>query len=1048
MHTPVDPKVNFPQLEEAVLTFWQEKEIFQQSLQNRAGAKAFIQYDGPPFATGLPHYGHLIQSALKDSFPRYKTMRGFYVERRFGWDCHGLPVEYEVEKELGVAGKMAIEAYGVAKFNEACRNIVLRYADEWQHTINRMGRWVDFNNDYKTMTPNYMESIWWVFKQLWDKDLIEEGAYILPYCPRCSTPLSNHELTMGGYKEVTDQTATVRFALLDRPNTYFMAWTTTPWTLPSNIGIAVGPAIDYVEVSELATGDRYILATKRVSAYFADETLYKVVAKYKGEQLAGLRYQPLMPYFAHLASEGGFAVHCAEYVGADDGTGMVHLANGFGEEDYNALKGTGLPTICPIDEACQFTAEIADYAGRVAKECDKDILKRLRAEGKLVRQEGHSHNLPHCWRCSSPLIYRAISSWFIKVPQIIPQMLKANEEITWIPDHIKEGRFGKWLAGARNWAISRNRYWGNPLPVWRCISCSQTEVMGSRADLTAKSGQTPDDLHSHYIDGITYPCSCGGEMKRIPEVFDCWFESGAMPFAQQHYPFANADALDKFFPADFIVEGIDQTRGWFYTLTVLAVALFDKPAFKMCLTTGLVLAGDGQKMSKSKNNYTNPLEIIAQYGADATRLYLQSSKLSQGDDLKFVDDGVKEMIKTLLLPLWSAYSFYVTYANIDKIKGEKLTILPPHQLDQWILAQTNSLIFTIEEQMDNGNIASAIGALSVYLDLLNNWYIRRSRRRFWKSDNDDDKIMAYNTLYTVLHTFTLVAAPLMPFLTETIYGNLRTSDEPQSVHLCNWPILNKAFNNNGLLKEMELVMQVVTMGHALRSSHNLKNRMPLAKVFVVSRNAVQREVLKRMQAVVLEELNVKALEVLEQEDGLVEYSMKANFKVLGKILGADMKVVATRIEQVPASDIVRLLHNEVITITFAGQTHQQLELELAHVIVQRHQKENFKAINEGDLTVALDAQLTPELMLEGAMRDLVRAIQSLRKERGLEVTDRIELSLRGDDYLQVLLNKYEAFILGETLGVKIHLTDQTTSQAVAVSLGEHEVYFDITKAQG
>ncbi len=1047
MYKPVDPKVSFPALEEAVLAFWQEKETFAQSLKNRQGAKAFIQYDGPPFATGLPHYGHLIQSALKDSFPRYKTMQGFYVERRFGWDCHGLPVEYEVEKELGVAGKMGIEAYGVPKFNEACRSIVLRYADEWQHTINRMGRWVDFKNDYKTMNPNYMESIWWVFKQLWDKDLIEEGAYILPYCPRCSTPLSNHELTMGGYKEVTDQTGTVRFALLERPNTYFMAWTTTPWTLPSNVGLAVGPEIDYVELHELASGDRYILAANRVSAYFADETLYKVEAQYKGAQLAGLRYEPLMPYFAHLASEGAFAVHCAEYVGADDGTGMVHLANGFGEDDYNALKGVGLPTICPIDEACQFTAEVSDYAGRFVKECDKDILKRLKAEGKLIKQEGYLHNYPHCWRCSSPLIYRAISSWFVKVPQIIPQMLKANEAITWIPDHIKEGRFGKWLAGARNWAISRNRYWGNPLPVWRCASCGKTEVMGSRSDLTAKSGQTPDDLHSHHIDGITYACPCGGEMKRIAEVFDCWFESGAMPFAQQHYPFENADALDKFFPADFIVEGIDQTRGWFYTLTVLAVALFDKPAFNMCLTTGLVLASDGQKMSKSKNNYTNPLEIIGQYGADATRLYLQSSKLSQGDDLKFVDDGVKDMIKTLLLPLWSAYSFYITYANIDEVQGEILNTLPTHQLDQWILAQTNRLIATVEEAMDNGNIASAIGTLSGYLDLLNNWYIRRSRRRFWKSDNDDDKMMAYNTLYTVLHTFALVAAPLMPFLTETIYGNLRIANEPESVHLCNWPTVNAVFNNDTLLAEMELVMQVVTMGHALRSSHNLKNRMPLAKVFVVSRNAAVRAVLKKMEAVVLEELNVKALEVLAQEDGLVSYSMKANFKVLGKILGPDMKVAAACIEQVPMCDIVRLLNNETVTITFAGQTHQQLALMLEHVIVQRHQKENLKAMNEGEITVALDAALTDDLILEGAMRDLVRAIQSLRKERGFEVTDRIELTLSGDDYLKTLLHQYEEFILSETLGLKTHITEHSVPDAVLVSLGEHEARLDIAKMQ-
>lgn len=1030
MYSPVDSKVNFPEEELKVLDFWKKNNIFKKSISQRAGAEDFVFYDGPPFATGLPHFGHFIPSTIKDIIPRYKTMKGMKVERRFGWDCHGLPVENLIEKELGLNSKTDIEKYGVDKFNEKCRESVLRYVNEWKGTITRLGRWVDFEHDYKTMNPDYMESIWWVMKSLWDKGLLYEGHYILPYCPRCSTVLSNHELNLGGYKDVHDPAITIRFKVtkagpkasdkeMENGSTYFIAWTTTPWTLPSNLGLTMGPDIDYVKVKD---GDEYyILAEARLGAYYKNPEELDIVWKKKGSELEGSRYEPLFPYFASLAvnedgSEGAFRVFTADFVSTEDGTGIVHTAPGFGEDDNKVFKGTGVPTVCPVDAECKFTKEVPDYAGRFVKECDKDIIERLKQEGKLVKKEQILHSYPHCWRCSSPLIYRGVGSWFVAVEKIKPSLLKANSQITWQPPHIKEGRFGKWLEGARDWAISRNRYWGNPLPIWKCPDCGKTICVGSREELKQLSGIYPEDLHKHFVDKITIPCDCGGIMKRIPEVLDCWFESGSMPYAQNHYPFENKEYFEKHFPADFISEGLDQTRGWFYTLTVLAAALFDKPAFKNCIVNGLVLASDGKKMSKSLRNFTDPNEVINKFGSDALRLFLIHSSVVRADDLKYSDDGVRDVLKGILIPLWNSYSFYVTYANIDGISPEKAPENPSNPLDRWILSSAQKLIKNVTEALDAYDLSRAVDPIISFIDELNNWYIRRSRRRFWRSENDNDKNEAYGSLYTVLKILTKVAAPFIPFVTENIYQNLRQENEPESVHLCDYPVYDSSYRDEELEFKMDTVQKAVSMGRSLRYQFNLKIRQPLRSVELVTRNPKEKSVLLEMEDSIREELNVKNVVFHEKEDELVEYRAKANFRVLGKELGGLMGEAAGKIQSLGQNEILSILDGGVLSLDIGDRT---VELTEDKIIVDRLEKEHLKVLNEGTLTVGLDTLLTKELIQEGQVRDLIRGIQNLRKEKGLDVTDRIRLFVSGTKSMKEGFESFNEFISSETLASEI-----------------------------
>ncbi|MCQ2597928.1 MAG: isoleucine--tRNA ligase [Treponema sp.] len=1047
MYSPVDPKVDFPKQEEEVLKFWEKNDTFKKSVSQREGSEEFVFFDGPPFATGLPHFGHFIPSTIKDIIPRYQTMKGKKVDRRFGWDCHGLPVENLIEKELGINSKHEIEEMGVDKFNEACRASVLKYTSEWRKTITRMGRWVDFDRDYKTMNPEFMESIWWVAKSLWDKNLIYEGQYILPYCPRCSTVLSSHELAQG-YKDKQDPAVTIRFKVKSLPasigdndleNTYFIAWTTTPWTLPSNLGLCMGPEVEYVKLKDKSDGTNYIFAKARVSAYFKNEADYEILWTHKGAELIDATYEPLFPYFADLADpkvceeksgqkceKGAFRMFNADYVSTEDGTGIVHIAPAFGEEDNKVFRGSGVPNVQPLDAECKFTKEVPEYAGVFVKDADKDIMDRLKKEGKLVKRETVNHQYPHCWRCSSPLIYRGIGSWFVKVQDHHDALLRANSQIKWQPSHIKEGRFGKWLAGSRDWAVSRNRYWGNPIPIWRCDDpeCKHTLCVGSRQELKDLSGIYPEDLHKQFVDKITIPCpKCKGIMHRIPEVFDCWFESGSMPYGQQHYPFENKEFFESHFPANFISEGLDQTRGWFYTLTILASHLFDKPAFQNCIVNGLVLAEDGRKMSKSLKNYTDPVEAINMFGADALRLFLIHSAVVKADDLRYSDTGVREVLKNILIPLWSGYSFFVQYANIDGVTctGHEFdSKLPENPLDRWILSVTQKMVKDVTAALDDYDLSAAIDPLIAFIDQINNWYIRRNRRRFWKSGNDNDKLEAYASLYYALKTFCKCAAPVIPFITETMYQNFKTSDDKDSVHLCDYPVYNEKMRDEALEFRMNTVQKAVSMGRSLRNQFNLKNRQPLASCQLVTRNLEERAVLSDMQDTIAEELNVKQVVFHDKEDELVEYKAKANFKVMGKELGPKMKAAAAIIQTLTSEQIEQVLNGNALVIDVEGQN---VELAEEKLIVERIEKENLKVVNEGTLTVALDTKVTDELKKEGYVRDLIRGIQNLRKESGFNVTDRISLTVSGDADLKEAYNTFTEMISGEVLAEKAAWTD-------------------------
>jgi isoleucyl-tRNA synthetase len=1049
LYRPVDPKVSFPKMEEKVLAFWQENSIFEKSVSQRGAADEFVFYDGPPFATGLPHYGHFVPSTVKDVIPRYQAMKGHRVERRFGWDCHGLPVEYEMEKELGISGKAAIEAYGVAKFNEACRSIVLRYTREWRKVITRLGRWVDFDNDYKTMDLDYMESIWWVLSELWKKDLLYEGFYILPYCPRCSTVLSNHELNLGGYMDVSDPAVTVKFALEGEPNTYLLAWTTTPWTLPSNLGLALGADITYVKVKD--GEENYILAEERLPAYYKDPAAYTIVQRYTGRELAGRTYVPLFPFFASLKEKKAFRTWNGDFVTTEDGTGIVHIAPGFGEDDYNLLKGTGVPTICPVDDEAKFTADVPDWAGQFVKDADKSIIRKLKDEHKLVRHDSITHSYPHCWRCKSPLIYRAVSEWFVSVEKIKKDMLAANDQIAWVPDHLKGGRFGKWLENARDWAISRNRFWGNPIPVWRCEECKKTECIGSRAELEKKTGQKTTDLHKHFIDGLTWSCSCGGTMRRITEVLDCWFESGAMPYGQNHYPFENRERFEAHFPADFISESIDQTRGWFYTLVVLGAALFRKPTFRNVIVSGLILDSEGKKMSKSARNYTDPMTVIDTYGADAMRLYLVDSAILKAEDLRFAEPGVKEIVKNVILPLWNSYSFFVTYANIDAVtvggtptpEGGRISApaAPSNQLDRWILSEAERMVQEITAQMELYDLQKAAEVFVDFIDLLNNWYIRRSRRRFWRSGNDTDKQEAYQSLHAALMKLILVASPFLPFITEEMYANLKTPSQPQSIHLCDFPVYDPARRDPDLERRMKLTMKTVGMGRSLRTDYSLKIRQPLAALHLVTRDPAEKKILTEMTDLIMDELNVKTVVFRDNEDELVEYKAKANFRTLGKQLGGAMKAAAAQIDRLPLASIHSLLAGQGVPLEVDGKT---FTLTPEGVEILRIEKENLKVINDGSLTVALDPELTPALIEEGLVRDLVRAIQSQRKDTGLEVTDRIELKLFGSEALRAAVDHHREHLLSETLAVS--WTWEKAPDASEVDCGEEKCLVALKKA--
>jgi isoleucyl-tRNA synthetase len=1007
-------KESFPQREERILEFWRQKRIFEKSVEQRKLGRVFSFYDGPPFATGLPHYGHILAGTLKDVVPRYKAMQGYYVPRRFGWDCHGLPVENEIEKAKELSGAASIEEFGIGRFNEECRGIVFRYTKEWERTVNRMGRWVDFDNTYHTMDLSYMESVWWVFGQLYEKGLIYEGFKVMPFSAKLGTPLSNFEANLN-YKDVDDPSLTVTFPLVDEPETSLLVWTTTPWTLPSNLAIMAKKELEYVKVKELKSGRQYILAKACLPRYFKEAGEYEVVCSMGGGQLEKRRYQPILPYFSGRAQGNAFRVILEDSIAAEEGTGLVHSAPAFGEIDFFACAREGIELVCPVDHNGKFTSEVSDFAGMYVKDADKEIIKKLKQEQRVFHHGQVRHRYPFCWRSDTPLIYKAVRTWFVAVEKIKDKMLAANEQIRWVPEHIKEGRFGKWLENARDWAVSRNRYWGTPIPIWRNEE-GDIVVMSSIQDLEKRVGQPVKDLHRHFIDQLTF-IEKGKEFKRVPEVFDCWFESGSMPYAQDHYPFENQERFEKAFPADFIAEGLDQTRGWFYTLTVLAAALFDKPAFKNVIVNGIILAEDGAKMSKRLKNYPEPETVINQYGADAIRLYLLNSPAVYADDLRFSERGVELILRQVLIPLWNAFVFLSTYAKIYKWvpQAEKFPE-PKAEIDQWILSKLQELTKKVTEQMDTYQLSQVTEPIASFIDQLTNWYIRRNRARFWSEEANRDREEAFETLYTVLLKLSQITAPFIPFLSDEIYQQLKLPHHPESVHLTDFPQYQANLRREKLEKEMEAVQTIVSLGHALRKEHKLKVRQPLAQAHLITGNAEAFDALERQKHLIADELNVKEVVLEKDEAAFVHLIAKPNFRVLGKKVGKLMQAAQDAIGKFSQSQLSLLLEGKEVPLHLEGT---EIRLTSEDVTVERKVREGLVAATAHEMTVALNTALNEELLLEGLAREIVNKINTMRRDQGFAVTDRIAIELKTTERVKQAFEHYQDYILHEVLGTQV-----------------------------
>lgn len=993
---------DFPRQERETLEYWRRDGTFAASI--RADADEYVFYDGPPFANGLPHYGHLLTGFVKDVVPRYKTMRGLRVERRFGWDCHGLPAEVAAERELGLSGKKQILDLGVEKFNDFCRTSVLRYTKEWERYVTRQARWVDFDNDYKTLDLSYMESVMWAFKSLYDKGLIYEGFRVLAYCWRCETPLSNAETRQDdAYRDRTDPAVTVSFEL--ETGDRLLVWTTTPWTLPANFAVAVGRDIDYVVAER--DGQRYVLAKSRLAAY----PEFRAVSTLKGAELVGKRYRPPFDYLA--GTQNAFQIIDADFVTADDGTGVVHLAPAYGEDDQNACAAAGIPTVLTVDDGARFTAVVPDFHNMQVFDANEPIIAALKERGALVSREHYVHSYPHCWRCDTPLIYKAVSSWFVEVTKFRDRMVELNEQIDWVPERVRDGSFGKWLANAHDWSISRNRFWGSPIPVWKSDDPNypRVDVYGSLAELQRDFGVRPDDLHRPHIDGLTRPNpddpTGRSTMRRVPEVLDCWFESGSMPFAQVHYPFENKDWFERHYPSDFIVEYIGQTRAWFYTLHVMATALFDRPAFRTAVTHGVILGDDGRKASKSRRNFPDPELMFEEYGADAVRWSLVSSPLMRGGEGALTERAIRDAARQVLLPLWNSWHFFALYANADNYRAEFRTN-SPHVLDRYVLAKLSELTATMTRQLDGYDLSAACGELRLFLDALSNWYIRRSRTRFWRAEKD-----AFDTLYTVLETLTRLAAPLLPLLTERIWRGLTGR---RSVHLTDWPAALPT--DPALVSTMDAVREVCSAALNLRKKYGVRVRQPLASLTVTGPIS---DALVEFTDLIADEVNVKNVVLSATDDSAAELTV--NPRVLGPRLGPDVQRV---IKAVKAGDWT----SADGVVTAGGIALQDGEFEL-------RQQAADDAVAVGDGSVRLDVELTPELEVEGRARDLVRAVQNARRDAGLAVTDRIRLTIDGDAVTRSAVEAHRDLIAGETLAVEVTTRPaESTVISVAPTKGE------------
>ena len=1016
MYNKVDTNLNFVDREAEVLKFWKENDIANKCISNREGCDTFTFYDGPPTANGKPHIGHVLTRVIKDMLPRYQSMKGKKVLRKAGWDTHGLPVELEVEKLLGLDGKEQIEKYGIEPFIKKCRESVWKYKGMWEEFSDVVGFWADMEHPYITYENDYIESVWWALNEIWKKGLLYKGHKVVPYCPRCGTPLSSHEVAQG-YKDVKERSAMVKFKAKDEDNTYFLAWTTTPWTLPSNLGLVVNPEVDYVKVSY--EGQNLIMAEALVESVFANkEGEHPVLERFKGKALEYREYEPLYPYAEGKIKKKAFYVMCDGYVTTSDGTGIVHTAPAFGEDDARVCRAYDMPFVQFVDAKGNMT-EDTDWPGTFVKDADPLILDDLKAAGKLFKAPKFEHSYPHCWRCDTPSIYYARESWFIKMTAVKEQLIANNNTINWIPDAIGKGRFGEWLEHVQDWGISRNRYWGTPLNVWEC-SCGHQHSIGSIAELKSMSDNCPEDieLHRPYIDAVTIKCpECGGEMKRVPEVIDCWFDSGSMPFAQWHYPFENKEIFDERYPADFISEAVDQTRGWFYSLLAISTLLFDNASYKNVIVLGHVQDKDGKKMSKSKGNAVDPMDALRKHGADAIRWYFYENSAPWLPN-RFHDDAVQEGQRKFMGTLWNTYAFYVLYANIDnfdatkyELEYDKLSVM-----DKWLLSRLNTLIKAVDNNLANYKVTETAKVLQDFVDELSNWYVRRSRERFWGKDMNQDKINAYMTLYTALTTVVKLAAPMVPFITESIYRNLVCSVDdkaPISVHLCDFPVANEAFIDTELEAEMELVLEIVVLGRAARNASNIKNRQPIGNMYVKA----DRQLDDFFKEIVASELNLKAVSFKDDMEEYLSYSFKPQFKVLGPKVGKQIGEVKAALAGINGHAAKAELESTgKLKLTLKSG---EVELLPEDVDITMSQTEGFATQRYGNVTIALETTLSQELIEEGFVREIISKLQTMRKENGFQVVDHITVYAAGNDKLVDIMSRNEDFLKKVVLADKV-----------------------------
>ena len=1032
LYRPVDTAQSFPRLEEATLAWWKERRIFEKSMELRAGQPEWVFYEGPPTANGRPGAHHVLARIFKDIYPRYRTMKGNFVARKAGWDCHGLPVELEVEKRLGFQRKEEIETYGIARFNELCKASVAEYVDDWKRMTERIGFWIDLDEAYWTMNDTYIESVWWILTQFWKQGLLFQDYKVVPYCPRCGTALSSHELAMG-YQMVTDPSVYVRFPLLaadgspetrDGLSVSLLVWTTTPWTLVSNVAAAVGPDIEYALARR---GDEYlILAAHLVALVLGPEA--EIVETFPGSELGGRDYRP--PFQFVEPDKRAWFVITGTFVTTEEGTGIVHIAPAFGAEDMVVGREFDLPVVMPVDLECKFTAEVTPYAGMFVKDADAHIMDDLEKTGILFAREPYEHSYPHCWRCDTPLIYYAKSSWYVQTTARKDDLLAANEEINWYPDNLKHGRFGNWLENNIDWSLSRERYWGTPLPIWRCPN-GHDHAVESRAELSRLTGRDLSglELHRPYVDDITFACpECGDESHRVPEVIDAWFDSGSMPIAQWHYPFENEELWKKRFPADFICEAIDQTRGWFYSLLAISALLTGHTCYKNVVCLGHILDGEGHKMSKHVGNVVDPWSVLNVQGADALRWYLFTVS-SPWFARRFSAENIDEVIRKFMLTLWNTYSFYTLYANIDDFdpRAHHMPASERSLMDRWILSELHQLVKTVGDGLEAYDSFSTGRAISDFVDELSNWYVRRSRRRFWKSEADSDKVAAYLTLYECLEMLAKLLAPFMPFMAEDLYRNLVAEryagatggpggDDPESVHLCDWPVPDASLIDEDLSYRMGAARRVVNLGRAARNASQLKTRQPLPAAVVTAKDR-RRAALESLADVVCEELNVKTLEFVDSPDDLVTYLVKPNFRTLGPRFGKGMPQVAAAVAALPTAQVICALEEgEAVHVSVDGVEHRLTEEDL---VVETHQREEFAVEREGDLVVGLSTALTRELREEGLARELVHHVQNTRKAAGFNIEDRIQLWVEGPADVQAMLEEFAEWVKKETLSVSL-----------------------------